>query len=65
MKRTEEYYNNYEMIESKTGKLMLTKKDVGELLNFSQPTVRKRYGAYFSDGYISAATLATILSKKG
>ena len=65
MRKTDEYFNNLEMIESRTSKLLLSKKDVGEILNISQPTVRKLFGEWFNEGYISAATLATILSKKG
>lgn len=63
MRRTDTYFNNLEFIESKTDKVLLSKKDVGEILNISQPTVRARFGEYFKDGIITTATLAEVLTK--
>lgn len=59
----EEYYDNYRMIEAATEKILLTKKDVAEVLKISRPTVNKTFGKYFkSTGYISKATLARALT---
>lgn len=65
MRKTDTYLNNLEYIEERTEKVMLNKTDVGKLLKISRPTVESRFGEHFKDGYITVATLATILSQKG
>lgn len=63
MRKSDTYFNNLDLIESRTDKVLLNKKDVGEILNISQPTVRVRFGEYFKNGIITTATLAEVLTK--
>lgn len=63
MRKSDTYFNNLDLIESRTDKVLLNKKDVGEILNISQPTVRARFGEYFKNGIITTATLAEVLTK--
>lgn len=59
----ETYYDNLRMIEEATDKVLLTKTDTAKLLKISRPTVEKKFGKLFKDGFISKAVLARALTK--
>lgn len=54
--------NLEDIIKFTGGKRLLSVTDTANYLGITRNTVRKRYAAHFQDGYISAATLASVLS---